>query len=60
MREIHPTRAWMIGIPSDEPSDERIYRVSFNFDDVRTSDRVVLLVRDGNGARLTKFHLEFL
>lgn len=60
MREIRPTRTWMIGIPADETSDERIYRTSFNLGDIRPDDRIVLLVTDGAGARLSKFHLEFL
>ena len=60
MREVRPTRVWMIGVPSDEPSDERIYRASFDFGNLRPDDRVVLLLTDSNGARLTKFHLEFL
>ena len=50
----------MIGVPLDETSDERIYRSTFNLDGVRPDDRLVLLVTDGKGARLTKFHLEFL
>jgi hypothetical protein len=60
MRTLSPTRQWMIGVPADEPSDERIYRVSFDLGDVRPDDRIVLLVTDSSGARLIKFHLEFL
>ena len=60
MRQLEPVRTWMIGIPLEETSDERIYRSTFNLDGVRPDDRLVLLVTDGNGTRLTKFHLEFL
>jgi len=60
MRTVTPTRQWLIGVPADESSDERIYRVSFNLGNVRPDDRVVLLVTDGAGTRITKFHLEFL
>ena len=60
MRTVSPTRQWLIGIPADETSDERIYRVSFDLGDVRPDDRIVLLVTDGTGKRLSKFHLEFL
>lgn len=60
MRTVAPTRQWLIGVPADESADERIYRVSFNLGNVRPDDRVVLLVTDGSGARITKFHLEFL
>jgi hypothetical protein len=60
MRTVNPTRQWMIGVPADESSDERIYRASFDLGDVRPDDRIVLLVTDASGARLSKFHLEFL
>lgn len=60
MRTVSPTRQWLIGIPADETSDERIYRISFELGDVRPDDRIVLLVTDGTGKRLSKFHLEFL
>ena len=60
MRQLEPVKTWMIGVPAGESSDERIYRSTFNLDDVRPDDRIVLLVTDGSGTRLTKFHLEFL
>lgn len=60
MRPVNATRQWMIGIPADESADERIYRASFDLGDARPDDRIVLLVTDGSGARITKFHLEFL
>src|SRR5690349_12395927 len=60
MREVDPAKTWMIGIPADEPADERIYRSRFDLGDVRPDDRIVLLVEDSSGNRLGKFHLEFL
>jgi len=60
MRQLEPVRTWMIGVPLEETSDERIYRSTFSLDGVRPDDRLVLLVTDGKGTRLTKFHLEFL
>jgi hypothetical protein len=60
MRNVQPTRQWMIGVPADEPADERIYRVSFDLGDARPDDRIVLMVMDASGTRVTKFHLEFL
>src|SRR6185312_15253307 len=59
-REIEPALTRLIGVPADEQSDERIYRANFNLGDVRPDDRIVLLVLDSAGRRLTKFHLEFL
>lgn len=60
MQQLEPVKTWLIGVPADEASDERVYRSTFNLEGVRPDDRIVLLVTDGNGARLTKFHLEFL
>ena len=60
MREIGPSRTSMVGVPADEPSEERTYTASFSLDGVRPDDRIVLLVNDGAGIRLMKFHLEFL
>ena len=60
MRRLEPVKTRMIGVPADEASDERVYRSTFNLEDVRPDDRIVLLLTDGNGKRLTKFHLEFL
>jgi hypothetical protein len=60
MRRLQPVSASMIGVPAAEGSDERIYRVKFNFGNARPDDRIVLIVTDSAGQRLTKFHLEFL
>ena len=50
MRSLEPLKTWMIGVPADEASDERIYRSTFDLRDVRPDDRLVLLVSDGSGA----------
>jgi len=60
MRELGPIATKIIGIPADELADERIYRASCNVGSVRPDDRIVLLVTDGSGNRISKFHLEFL
>jgi len=60
MRELKPVVTKIIGIPADEPSDERVYRASFDAGNVRPDDRIVLLITDGAGNRISKFHLEFL
>jgi len=60
MHELKPLKTWMIGVPADEESDERIYRSTFALEDLRPEDRIVLLITDGTGTRLSKFHLEFL
>ncbi len=60
MREVKPLATKIIGIPADEPSDERIYRVSFDIGNATPEDRIVLLITDGSGNRISKFHLEFL
>ena len=60
MRELQPLKTKMIGMPADEESDERIYSSTFDFGELRPDDRIVLLITDSNGTRLSKFHLEFL
>lgn len=59
-REMAPVTTKMIGIPANELSDERIYSSSFDVGSVRPDDRIVLLITDGDGNRISKFHLEFL
>lgn len=60
MREVKPSATSMIGVPADESSDERIYKVTFNLQDAKPDDRIVLLITNSEGTRLSKFHLEFL
>jgi hypothetical protein len=46
MRQVKPIKAEMIGIPADEPSEERIYRATFTLEDVHPDDRIVLVLTD--------------
>ncbi len=48
----------MIGVPADIPSEERIYRVSFDLGEISMRDRIVLEVLSPTGERLCKFHLD--
>lgn len=57
---IKPTNVKLIGVPSDQPYDERVYRVSFETPDLPVDARLVLEVYDSHGTRLTRFHLEML
>lgn len=60
MRTLEPTEVRMIGVPADQPYDERIYRASFDMGDTRVDDRIVLEVFDSSGERVMKFHLDML
>jgi hypothetical protein len=60
MTEISPTNVKLIGVPSYQPYDERIYRLSFDTPNVPVDARLVLEVYDSSGTRLTRFHLEIL
>jgi hypothetical protein len=58
MRVLEPNEVKLIGVPSDVPYDERVYRVSFDVGKVPLTDRIVLEVLDPGGERVSKFHLE--
>jgi len=59
-RTVEPQEVRVIGMPADEPYNERIFRVSFDVGDVNIDDRLVLEVIDGDThQRISKFHLEF-
>jgi hypothetical protein len=60
MRTVKPVNTQMIGIPADEVADERIYHIKFDVGELKPEDRIVLLILDSAGNRLSKFHLEFL
>jgi hypothetical protein len=60
LRTVAPTNVNLIGVPSDQPFDERVYRVSFDTPNLPVDARLVLEVYDANGTRLTRFHLEML
>ena len=59
-RELEPEETKVIGVPADEPYNERIFRTSFDVGDVKIDDRLVLEIYAGNNdQRISKFHLEF-
>lgn len=55
---LQPKIVKLIGMPSDVPYDERIYRISFDLGEVPVADRVVLEVLSPAGDRLARFHLD--
>lgn len=60
MRTIQPAEVRIIGVPADQPYDERIYRAEFDMGETRVDDRIVLEVFDSMGERVMKFHLDML
>ncbi len=60
MRIIEPTAIHAIGVPSDVPYEERIYRVSFDTADIPVDARLVMEVLSPGGQLLSRFHLELL
>jgi hypothetical protein len=59
-RYVKPTVVEDIGVPSDVPYDERIYRIGFDLGKVPIEDRVVMEVFSPTGERLCKFHVDLL
>lgn len=57
---VKPSSVEMIGVPGEMPYDERIYKVSVDLGRFPMTDRVVLEVRDPNGDRICKFHLDLI
>lgn len=57
---VQPESVEMIGMPGEVPYNERIYRVAFELPHIPVRDRVVLEVRDPDGERICKFHLDLL
>ena len=60
MRLIQPESVQMIGVPGDVPYDERVYRISFNLDQIPVTNRFVLEILSPEGERLTRFHFDLL
>ncbi|HEU5400327.1 MAG TPA: hypothetical protein VFU86_03155 [Terriglobales bacterium] len=58
MTELQPDSVKLIGVPSDVPYKERVYRVLFNTGDFPVHDRLVMEVLSPKGQLLTRFHLE--
>ncbi len=57
---VQPESVEMIGVPEDVPYDERVWRVAVKLPHIPLRDRVVLEVRDGDGERICKFHLDLI
>jgi hypothetical protein len=57
---IKPERVHLIGVPADQPFDERVYKVAFDTNDLPLDARLVLEVTGPDGERLSRFHLEVL
>jgi len=60
MHEVQPQAVTMIGVPSDIPYDERVYRVAFDVGKVPVTDRFVLEVLSPEGEKLAHFSLALL
>src|SRR5205807_2417658 len=59
-RSIQPLSIQMIGVPSDVPYDERIYRINFDSSQIPVTDRFVLEILSPEDEMLTRFHFEIL
>lgn len=57
-RALHPKAVRHIGVPPEEPFEERTYLVSFDLPNVPISDRMVLEVITPEGERISKFHMD--
>jgi hypothetical protein len=60
MVELTPANVKLIGVPSYQSYEERVYRVSFDTPNLPVDVRLVLEVYAADGTRLTRFHLEML
>lgn len=60
VRILQPSSVRNIGMPGDEPSEERVYKVAFETSDIPVDDRIVLEVLSPGGQLLSRFHLELL
>jgi hypothetical protein len=60
MQTVKPTSVHLIGVPSDVPYDERVYRVSFDTGNFPVDARLVMEVLSPGGQLLSRFHLELL
>lgn len=55
-KEYDPISAQLIGVPSNVPYNERIYKVKFDTAQFSIDDRLMLEVIAADGSRLGKFH----
>src|SRR3954466_14485141 len=57
---IKPENVHLIGVPADQPFEERVYKVAFDTNDLPLDARLVLEVTGPDGEKLSRFHLEVL
>jgi hypothetical protein len=60
MQVVKPSSIHLIGVPSDVPYEERVYRVTFDTGDFPVDARMVMEVSSPGGKLLSRFHLELL
>jgi hypothetical protein len=60
VHDLHPQSVEMIGMPADIPYDERIFRLSFEVENLPVTDRVVLVVLSPQEEPLTHFAFALL
>jgi hypothetical protein len=59
-RELFPESVTMIGVPSDVAYDERVFRASFDLEDLPVTDRVVLEIVSPEDEVITHFSFGML
>jgi hypothetical protein len=59
-REMAPQSVELIGVPAEVPYDERVFRVSFEAENLPVTDRVVLVVLSPQEEPLTHFAFALL
>lgn len=60
MTVVDPSAIRLIGVPSDLPYEERVFRVSFDTKNFPVDARLVMEVLSPQGQTLSRFHLELL
>jgi hypothetical protein len=60
VRTLEPVSARIIGVPTDTPYPERIFRITFQLPKVPVEDRMSLEILDDKGERVTKFGFQLL
>jgi hypothetical protein len=59
-RDVPPTSVSNIGVPAGIAYDERVFRVTFDLDDVPVTDRLILEALSPQGETLTHFAFKLL
>jgi hypothetical protein len=58
--DVEPRSVAVIGVPADIPYDERVFRLSFDVENLPVTDRVVLMVLSPEAEPLTHFAFALL